>query len=215
LGLHNNLGPGIAAYMTWEPSIGIATTRIDKLSMDIRSFKEPLTRAIREVMVPSIRKNFDVGGRPAWEPLSDETWIIRSKFGWTGGDILMLTGTLRKVASQMNIWTITQNSATIRDLPQQVWYGKVHQAGYEGQSMSKLARKLGGDMGAALKEIQNRQKIAMATGTTLSGSGERHSPSIPARPFLVFQPEDEQDIQDVFMEWLEERVNRAWPPVGG
>lgn len=230
----NFLGAGLA-FIKFEPSLGIAATRINKLGMDIRSFREPLTRAIKQVMMPSIRTNFDVSGRPAWEPLSEATWDMRAKMGYTGGDILLLTGNLRQVSSQFNIWTITTTSATIRDLPQKIWYGKVHQAGYEGQSMKKRIAAHGGDAGAAMRSLFKDLNIIhnslAAAGTkpgrsTKGGPGGSRitqslsektglrvteSPAIPQREFLLIQPEDEADIQDIFMEWLGERVVAAWP----
>jgi phage gpG-like protein len=33
--------------------------------------------------------------------------------------------------------------------------------------------------------------------------------SIPARPFVLFQPEDEEAIERVFSDWLDERIARA------
>lgn len=33
---------------------------------------------------------------------------------------------------------------------------------------------------------------------------------IPARPFIMFQSEDEDDIKLVFMEWLEENLAKDW-----
>lgn len=222
LRMDSSLSPLSVAFVQFSPTLGIAAKRIDKLGVDIRSFREPLTRAIRQVMMPSIAENFNVGGRPAWEPLAEATWDIRKRMGWEGGDILLLSGALRKGASSFKIWTITRENAIIRDLPENIWYGKVHQGGYEGQSMKKLAAKHGGNFGAALKEIQGYQKQIMkglasrGAGTSLADLGMRigDTSTIPARPFLVIQPEDEQDIEEIFMEWLEERVNRAWPSVG-
>src|SRR5690606_33084285 len=40
-----------------------------------------------EVVIPSIQKNFDVGGRPRWENLSQVTLMRR---GMTGGEALAL-----------------------------------------------------------------------------------------------------------------------------
>jgi phage gpG-like protein len=150
-------------------------------------------------MVPSIRRNFDEGGRPdKWEPLSAYTVKIRGN----AGPILIRTKRLMQVATQINIWDVTSTNAVIRDLPEEVWYGKVHQEGYESghpSLMASLIKKYSGDLMAANKEF---------TKTVGSGIG---APTIPARPFFVFQPEDEAAIDEIFIRWLAERVEQAWP----
>jgi phage gpG-like protein len=195
LRLRSDLSPAIVPDVHFEPTLGITAARIDKLGVDIRSFREPLLASVREVMVPSIRRNFDEGGRPAWEPLSDVTVKIRG----TAGPILNRTGTLRSVATQINIWTITRTSAVIRDLPQKAWYGKVHQAG-SGGSMKALVLKNKGDVGAASREYQY-----------LARQGVGHDEGeVPARPFLMIQPEDDVKIRELFLEWLAMRVGAAF-----
>lgn len=206
LGINGNLTPSLVPTVTFSPTLGIAAGRIDKLGLDIRSFKEPLTRAIREVMVPSIKRNFSEGGRPAWEPLSEATMSIRAWKGVGGSSPLISSGLLARTASQINIWDVNQTSAVIRDLPDKVWYGKIHQGGYDGGSMSSLIKKFGGDVGAA--------SAAHTAGLISGASSQRTAAAIPARPFLVYQDEDEDGITQVFIDWLEERIQRAWPSVG-
>lgn len=206
LGIKGDITPSLVSTVTFGPTLGITAGRINKLGLDIRSFKEPLTRAIREVMVPSIRRNFDVGGRPAWEPLAEDTLILRQSFGFGGNKILVRSGVLAGVASQINIWDVSMTSAVIRDLPNKAWYGKIHQEGYQGKSMSSLIQKHGGDIGAAMEAHTQ----SLLGSPDLSGQS-RSSPSIPARPFLVFQDDDLQKIDDVFVLWLGERLDADWP----
>lgn len=132
LRIDSNITAAAVPSVTFEPTIGITARRIDKLGMDIRSFREPLTRVIREVVAPSIRKNFDVGGRPGWEPHSSSTEEIISRLGRPSRGVLVATGTLRQVAGQLNIWDISQDAAILRGLPSHVWYGAIHQAGRRG-----------------------------------------------------------------------------------
>jgi phage gpG-like protein len=202
------LDKGIIAF-DFAPSIGILARDIDKMGVDIRSFREPLMRAIKEVMIPSIRKNFDVGGRPSWEPLSEVT-IER------GGDqLLVRSGKLRRVMGQINIWDVTAESATIKDLPDHVWYGKIHQGGY-GTMQSKIrnevrkaargGKRINADEASrrALGSIDRQLRNAMSTGTKV-----RSAAAIPARPFAMIQPEDEDKIQEIFGNWIVERMRRA------
>lgn len=191
-----SIAPGLMAHrvsieMNFEPSIGISAKKIDKLGLDIRSFREPLKRSIQKVMIPSIRMNFDTGGRPPWEPLHEFT--IYRKGGNT--QPLIRTGALRRVATQLNIWTITPTMALVADLPQKVWYGKVHQGGYGGGATKQVVRVKNISTGA-FEEFEE-------------AGGEAGSGSIPARPFIVIQPEDVIEIEMVFGEWLDERIAAA------
>lgn len=202
------LDEGIAAF-EFKPSIGILARNVDKLGIDIRSFKEPLMRAIKQVMIPSFRQNFEQEGRPSWEPLSEATEMLRERDG-TSGPILDRTGRLKRTVQQINIWTVTRESATIRDLPPRIWYGKIHQAGVGG--MGRLvkaelakARQRGerispGEAGnRAMKQLDKK----LLSG---KGGGGGASVNIPARPFIVFQDEDMDGVYEVFQKWLEERM---------
>src|SRR5690606_29929622 len=88
--------PGVQLGFTFSPTIGIVAKNVDKLGLDIRSFREPLKRAIQQVVIPSIRTNFDSGGRPAWEPLSEATLRWRQARGIGGTAPLIATGALRR-----------------------------------------------------------------------------------------------------------------------
>lgn len=204
LGIRQDLSPTLVTYVQWEPTLGITAGRIDKLGINIKSFREPLKRAIKQVVIPSIRTNFQVGGRPAWEPWSPATEDIMKKMGKVSRSILVRSGALMRVMGQQNIWTVTPTFAVLADLPPKVWYGKVHQAGYEGRSMKRLISKHGGDRAAAFEEMVDN----LAGGNAPGGA-----PSIPARPFAVLQDEDEDAITEVFINWLGERVDRVWPGV--
>lgn len=202
------LDEGITAF-EFKPSIGILARDIDKLGIDIRSFREPLMRAIKTVMIPSFRQNFDVEGRPSWEPMAEATEMLREREG-TSGPLLNRSGKLKRVAQQQNIWTVTRESASIRDLPQKVWYGKVQQDGMGGmgrrikQEMAK-AQKRGirlspGQAAAAAQKSLDRDLLS---GKARGGGS---AVNIPARPFIVFQEEDMDGVYEVFQNWLEERL---------
>jgi phage gpG-like protein len=189
----------------FRPSIGIVAKRIDRLGLDIRSFRVPLTRAVKQVMIPSIQENFSSGGRPPWPALAEET-VARKK----SDQILIATGALRRVMGQINIWSIGPTTATIRDLPPTVKYGLVHQAGAVGGSSSfgafarrvlDMSPKAGlskGDVFDAMniQASQERQGQVARGGTA----------EIPQRQFVMIQPEDEEKIVEIFSQWLNERI---------
>jgi phage gpG-like protein len=202
------LDEGITAF-EFKPSLGILARDIDKLGIDIRSFKEPLMRAIKTVMIPSFRKNFEEEGRPSWEPMAEATTMLREREG-TSGPLLNRSGKLKRVAQQQNIWTVTQESASIRDLPQKVWYGKVQQDGAGGmgrQVKAEIAKaaKRGVKLspGKAAANVQKALDAKILSGNTGGGSAALN---IPARPFIQFQDEDMDGVYEVFQLWLEERL---------
>ena len=218
LAFGNNLSPSIVSSIKFLPSIGFVTSRIEKLNLDIRSFRVPLERSIREVMVPSIRRNFDAGGRPAWEPLADGTIRARELLGFSSDNPLVRTGSLRRVASQINIWHVTIESAVIDDLPDKVFYGKIHQAGTgspQGQSAPKITPVLKRGSVRPTREPRYyepgyeaflKQKKA---SSGISSSDDNKKRYIPARPFLIIQPEDVTAIELIFVEWLNMRIAAA------
>lgn len=194
----------------FKPSLGIVAKQLDAFGEAIKDMREPLTKSVREVMGPSIQQNFVSGGRPTWEPLSPATLARRKD----DGAILVRTGSLGNVASSPRIWSIGSTSATIRDLPEKVWYGKVHQEGHAGDQFSggnwfkkyqTAARKIAGpdEDDKTVDEIAFKlfDKRIVSHGPAPKGS-----PSIPARPFAVFQDEDLDDIQLIFAEWLEDKL---------
>jgi hypothetical protein len=177
-------GMGIEVEMDPTPVMLVASW--NKLGVDIRSFRVPLERAIRQVISPSLQQNFEEGGRPQWEFLSPDYAAKREKQRSTRGaigsggkvtagtfegsikgvaNVLVLSGKLKRVAGQLNIWDVDgQEGLAQLKVPEDVWYGTVHQEG--------------------------------------------HHP-VPQREWAVFQDEDLDKIEDVFAEWMEERVEDA------
>lgn len=161
---------GITFDIDISPSPMLFMAEQHALAVDIRSFREPLKRAIQGVLGPSFRHNFEVGGRPSWAPLSEETVRRKAQQGASDpGKILVETGKLARVAGQLNIWEINgqQGEAHVAELPG-AEYGAFHQSGF-----------------------------------THHRGGE-----VPAREFLVIQPQDMDEIEQVFDIWVRERFRR-------
>jgi phage gpG-like protein len=159
----------------FRPSPFMMAAGFDTLGANVKSYKEPLTRAIKKVMIPSIRKTFETEGRGDWTPLQQHTIENRQWEGYPAGPILQRSGALMRVAGQFNIWTVNgpAGEAYIASVPSKVWYGAIHQGG------------IGED--------------AFSAG------------SIVARPWAVMYPEDMADIEEIFFEWIEERVRLDVP----
>jgi phage gpG-like protein len=203
-------GEGLMAF-EFKPSIGIGAGQIDKLGIDIRSFREPLKRVVQKVMAPSFRQNFEEEGRPdPWPEPSMETLDIRERMGYGGDMSLQRTGLLMKTIQQLNIWTITTTNATIQSLPEKIWYGNIQQEGYGGKGggvkMSSRIKASGGDAKAAFLDMHDDAVMSLRSGKKVHN---KNISAIPQRQFVLVQEEDMDPIEDIFVEWLTERAVRA------
>jgi phage gpG-like protein len=191
----------------FKPSIGIVAKQMNQLGLAIADMKVPLTKAVKDVMIPSIRKNFTSGGRPEWEELSTDT--VRKRNG-SSRPILVRSGALASGATSFGIWSVGSVSATVRDLPKNIWYGKVHQGGsssnnlgagnWFGKYRRAAEKQLGSD--APESEILKTAYELFDMRLKKHGPAPAATAEIPARPFIMFQDEDLDDIQDIFFEWL-------------
>lgn len=197
----------------WQisPSLGLVAKDVDKLALDIENTRVPITRSIVQVMIPSIQKNFDNEGRPPWEALADYTKKVRGD----SGPILNRTGKLKRGVTKLHIWRIGNDSATIVELPGEIWYGAVHQSGYGGMgALIGLARKR---LGAKASQRRvNDLAMRMLDATMLAIEKDKSRPrvrkggtDIPQRRFLMFQEDDVDDILQVFAEWLEDEAKKV------
>jgi len=179
---------------SFTPTIAMSAKAFDTLDVDIRSFREPLKRSIQRVLAPSIQKNFIAGGRPeAWTPLSDATLMVKArdpKTKFPVGDPLLRSGLLYKTMGQFNIWTVTQTQAAILNLPDKIWYGALHQAGYGSATAA----------GAGATSAEGFQAMMEKV---LSGGLRAYA---PARPFALVQTSDLDAIQLEFEIWMNERI---------
>lgn len=220
--IHGGIGMG------WSitPSLGIVARDMDRLALNIENLKVPLARSILQVVVPSIRTNFAVGGRPPWEPLADYTVQVRG----SAEPILFRSGRLREAATSWQIWDVGRTSATIREFPPDAWYGVIHQAGIGGfaryidaakRMLKKQGRKLTGKniLQEAFKAMD--YVLGKPTGVIRGAKkgkagqyydvGEQNAvkANIPQRQFLMFQEDDIDDILQIFAEWLEDEARKA------
>lgn len=201
----------ISAGWQMSPSLGMVSKDVDRLGLDIKNMREPITRSIIQVMIPSTKRNFDAEGRPPWEKLAEYTKNVRGN----AGPILNRTGKLKRGATKLDIWKIKDDSAAVIELPQDIWYGAVHQSGYGGMGglISAARKKLGGK---ATQKAVNFLAMKMLDSTLLAIEKDPSRPrvrkggaDIPQRQFLMFQEDDEDDIQQIFAEWLEDEAKKV------
>lgn len=204
------LDSGIVSF-DFQPSIGILARDIDKLGLEFSSFKEPLQKSIKDVMIPSFDKNFAAQGRPAWTPMSEATRMIREKFNGGGGGstkLLDKTGALRTAVTSESLWSVSDTFAAVKSLPASVWYGNIHQAGFGGMgSHIKAQMKKGVPAAKAAQVAMRALDKKILSGHAKGGGG--FASTIPARPFVMFQDEDEEAVARVFDEWLAIKLAEA------
>jgi phage gpG-like protein len=200
------LDSGIISF-EFKPSVGILARDIDLLGMRLSTFREPLQRSIVEVMIPSIRKNFEAEGRPGWTPMAESTRLIRARLGDRGSSrLLHRTGALEAAATSESLWSVTDVFAAVKALPASVGYGNVHQEGYGGMGRQvKAHMKRGVSPGAAAKAAMKALDKKILSGG-MAGGGGGSTVNIPARPFVLFQDEDEDAIMEIFDLWLAEQL---------
>ncbi len=172
-------GVGLDVTVDMVPSAERMVGQLDMLSLELHDFREPFKLAIKKVMIPSIRTNFRVGGRPVpWEPYSPFTREItfrdlkdRAK---PPVKLEVRSGRMRRRAASLKIWTITPDSAyispaSVADIP----YLQVQQFG-----------------AAVVKNPWKDMKYV-------------------ARPFIMFQEQDKIEIEDIFLGWLDVKLEEA------
>lgn len=99
---------------------------VSRMGEAFQDLKEPLTDAVNKVILPSIARNFQVGGRPKWAPLADATLSHPDR---SSGPILVDTGNLREIATSERPWRITKKEADMSKLISMVTYAQYHQTG--------------------------------------------------------------------------------------
>jgi phage virion morphogenesis protein len=140
----------------------------------------PVMKLIGETVRRSVEKNFDEEGRPPWR--------LSRRALYTDDKTLTHTGRLRK--------SITYAAFNDRvEIGTNVRYAAVHQFGYSGTvSVGQHTRKV------KTRDIKEGKKT-IAKGIGVVRSHQRKM-NIPARPFLMVQDEDWQEIRDAILDYI-------------
>lgn len=88
--------------------------------------RQPLLDIAKEVLAPSIDKNFKVGGRPKrWERSSPISTYRMQKSG-EDEPTLWVTGKMKRAASALARFKVRENTMTYGNFPATLWYAMVH-----------------------------------------------------------------------------------------
>jgi len=181
---------------------------IDKLSMQFKSFKDPLTKSLNMVIIPSIIKNFEAEGRPKWRPLAKSTIASRYALGFPRGPILERTGRLKREATRKNIWEINLDILKLRTVyfDQKVPYAQFHQMGAQIPA-TRMTGSLGATVGK--KGVFQIGAYRVSTGSRERGESGKYG-LIPARPFIQLTVDEEVEIYNIFTTFMTEKVDQYW-----
>ncbi len=174
LGLGSTAGMNIGTDVQFTPSIFMITKGVRETVKGIKSVREPMKRAIRDVMSPSIKLNFSRGGRPKkWLPLAPDTIKIRQREGFNGsGPVLIRTRKLRNAAIAQARWKIDgiRGQALYGNFPARAKYGPIHQIGVRKDAGSIPARPF------AVIQEQDMDEIKKVFADWLMERAERKIP---------------------------------------
>lgn len=127
-GVQSGMSRGGLIDIDFKPLPIIVAGQFGALSAKIKSLKAPLQEAVKTVVIPSIRKNFDVGGRPAWTELAEGTIQNRAREGYGPTPILQRSRKGRNAATAMARWVFTKEEAYMgANFPPSAAYMPIHQ----------------------------------------------------------------------------------------
>lgn len=145
----------------------------------------PALENVGEIILESVRDNFELGGRPAWKPLSDRTLLtkkndkILENKGWAGG----LLGSIQPDVGDDYVMVGTDKE-----------YAAVHQFGMTGSVNVK----------AHTRVIKKAFGKTLPSPVTVSVRAHSVSMDVPARPFLMIQSNDMVRILDELTDFIME-----------
>lgn len=159
---------------------------------DHLSDMRPAFGLIGEIVLSSIQRNFEAGGRPRkWKPLSPVTIAQRQREGKWPGQILVRQGVAGGLMGGLN-YRPHKDRVEVSDNKE---YAALHQFGArKGQFGTVDAR-----VRAHLRRLKSGKtvKVRAHTRQTALPWGD-----IPARPFLMVQDEDWEAIREAMADFL-------------
>lgn len=186
--------------------------RLDQATTDWRRFFE---KGLGPIILRMVDQNFRRQGRPGeWTPLHPRT-LARRRKGGVGARILADTGRLRQSIVAANApGHVFQNTPRAMTIGTNLEYANIHQFGGTVKlkpraAQLRFARMKDGRLLFAGKDgkVKGRRRRIVAEARVMIGGQEI---TIPARPFLLFQPQDRDSVLRAMTGYL----NRVLRPGG-
>lgn len=195
-------GDQIAVTIEWSPEPEQIKQIMLKAANDFEDWSIPLEDA-RQLMIANTEEHFATETDPQgvkWAPLDSDYLKWKQKSGAPYDDILVLSGDTKAAATSEENWIETPNSVFFNtaSLPK---YAPIHQEGTapgasELRDIISALRTEGG----TLTETQAR-RIA---GKSIEGEGRGNN--IPKRAFLGIDIATIDEIEQVFVAWMDNTV---------
>jgi phage virion morphogenesis protein len=176
------------------PTLAEVQARLRALGRGVQDLR-PALRQVGELLVASVKKNFELGGRPAWRP--------SRRARTEGGQTLVDRATLR------NSIQVRRVDATSVAIGTNVRYAAAHQFGVSGpvQIPAHVRRVKSRDVyqtrwvwSKGSDKVRNK-KERIASGVAMVRAHQR-TLRIPPRPFLAVQPDDWRAIDELMTQHL-------------
>lgn len=180
------------AEMPWAVSVeqqGDMLKTLDKMAGKYEDIR-PLALGIMSLLRESCAKNIYEGGRPAWQPLSQNTLAYKKLMGYPS-KILVATGGLAAAVGNRGA------AGNISEFD-----GELIRAGVKGMIAKWLQQ------GTKPYVIVPRGKgyLAFQAANGKVFAKKVHHPGLPPRPFIVIQPDDWKQIKALIKEWADSSI---------
>lgn len=160
---------------------------LEKISTRINNTR-PVMGVIGEIVQTSIQRNFEVGGRPTkWAGLSKHTIARRTARGKWPGQILVVSGRLKGIVYQAY-------NDRVKLSANQPQAAVMHFGAKKGAFGTITAR-----VGAHIRRLKSGKEVSVKAHTK-----KQKLPwgDIPARPFMLVQEQDWDEIRDALGDFL-------------
>jgi len=184
--------------VAYPTQVSIDTAQVSQLLAQLQhkcANPQPVLHEIGEILLFSVQRNFDVGGRPAWPKLAKSTIAQRVKAKKWPGKILQRSGAYGLLGSV--------NKRVGKDFVA-IGTNKVYAATHQFGAKKGQFGKLTVHVKSYTKKISKPGKKKKSTVTVKAHSKQMLCPwgNIPARPFLAVQDEDLADINETIGNYL-------------
>ncbi len=119
----------MATLLVDDRALNMFSGDLQALSRDLAGtnrMREPLQEIAKEVLAPSIDKNFKVGGRPKRWKQSSPVSTYRTQKKGEDEPTLWVTGKMKRAASALKRFKVRENTLTYGYFPPTLWYAMVH-----------------------------------------------------------------------------------------
>lgn len=158
----------ISLDISWAGRAASDYSRVFKAAAFIDNFKPVLEQIGSGVIAPSIKENFESGGRPPWLPLAESTIAKKSRQGAKDPTkILVHTGAMEQAATDPTNYQITNEE--LKSGPIGILYWGYHQVG-DGVPKRVIMMLQAADRSAITRLLANYIRTFMTFNPRLEGA---------------------------------------------